>query len=123
MANGKINLSNASGKSGIKMGEILTREELRSRLRSGRGIVIKERGANYFVVGDENSAVTDEGKDTLRKNLIGAGYNGEIAFMVINDQGTLRWEEGKKFSSGSKKQDLRRADARLYPSPDSRIRI
>jgi len=123
MVNGKVNLGNGSGKCGIKMGNILTREELNGGiLRPGRGVVVKQRGENYFAVGDENSAVTDEGKDILRKNLIGAGYNNERAFLVVNDKGTLKWEENKKFFFGTNKQDTK-PDASSLPASGSQVRI
>jgi hypothetical protein len=119
MVNSKVNLSNGSGESGIKMGDILTREELKGGiLRPGRGVVVKQRGANYFAAGNENSVITDEGKDTLRKNLIGAGYNHEEAFLVKNVGGIITWEKGDSSGFHKKEKGLK-PDASLYPAFNS----
>lgn len=120
-------LSNAKfagrGDAGIKMGDILTKEELDGgKLMSGRGVVVKKRGTNYFAVGDEHSAIADDGKDTLRKNLIGARYNDEEAFLVTNVDGVIRWEEGSGFSF-SKKGEAPKPDASRFPAFGSQIRI
>jgi hypothetical protein len=107
---------------GIKRGDILSKGELESRLRSGRGVVVQVRGANYFAV-EKDIAVTDEGKKALSQLLTGAMYNNEKAFLVINENGVFTWEKGD--SSGFyKKGKVSKPDAYRYPPPSrSQIRV
>jgi len=106
----------------IKRGEILSKGELESRLKSGRGVVAKVRGVNYFVV-ENDIAATDEGRKALSQLLTGAVYNNEKAFLIINENSVFTWEKGD--SSGFyKKGKVPKPDAYRYPPPGrSQIRV